>query len=355
MFCPKCGKESPEGSAFCPSCGAALPTATEPASAPTTEAAAPEAPIYELPGEPADSAPAPVRVAPAAPPAAPEKPKKRSKKPLVAAVAVVLVAAAGFSAWRLLTAKPAHVAEQNQGGTAETVYEDFEVGEVRLLTDGNLGPRLEVAITNNTGEIATDVGFDVTGDIAITDEYGDEGTVNADLDLVAWEPGVYGGAIAYLQPGENTVTIIPEYPSGVVASYTPDQGDTQEFQLDEVENIEFEVGSTRGLGSGEQLLTPEDCGVEIELSPDGSITGSITNNTDVRWRRATVHLRAENADGTPATIGLNESTNDEAFNYGEITVEYVRPGETVDLEKGASMYYDPARVVATYVVIEEDV
>ena len=349
MFCPKCGKESPEGSAFCPSCGAALPTATEPASAPATEAAAPEAPIYEVPGEPARSAPA--RVAPAAP----EKPKKRSKKPLVAAVAVVLVAAAGFSAWRLLTAKPAHVAEQNQGGTAETVYEDFKVGEVRLLTDGNLGPRLEVSITNNTGEIATGVGFDATGDIAITDEYGDEGTVNADLNLVAWEPGVYGGAIAYLQPGENTVTIIPEYPSGVVASYTPDQGDTQEFQLDEVENIEFEVGSTRGLGSGEQLLTPEDCGVEIELSPDGSITGSITNNTDVRWRRATVHLRAENADGTPATMGLNNSTNDEAFDYGEITVEYVRPGETVDLEKGASMYYDPARVVATYVVIEEDV
>lgn len=355
MFCPKCGKESPEGSAFCPSCGAALPTTTEPAASPATEVAAPEAPIYEVPGEPADSAPAPARVAPAAPPAAPEKPKKRSKKPLVAAVAVVLVAAAGFSAWRLLTAKPAHVAEQDQGGTAETVYEDFEVGEVRLLTDGDLGPRLEVSITNNTGEIATGVGFDATGDIAITDEYGDEGTVNADLDLVAWEPGVYGGAIAYLQPGENTVTIIPEYPSGVVASYAPDQGDTQEFQLDEVENIEFEVGSTRGLGSGEQLLTPEDCGVEIELSPDGSITGSITNNTDVRWRRATVHLRAENADGTPATMGLNESTNDEAFNYGEITVEYVRPGETVDLEKGASMYYDPARVVATYVVIEEDV
>ena len=140
MFCPKCGKESPEGSAFCPSCGAALPTATEPASAPATEAAAPEAPIYELPGEPADSAPAPVRVAPTA---APEKPKKRSKKPLVAAVAVVLVAAAGFSAWRLLTATPAHVAEQDQSGTSETVYEDFEVGEVRLLTDGDLGPRLE--------------------------------------------------------------------------------------------------------------------------------------------------------------------------------------------------------------------
>ena len=121
MFCPKCGKESPEGSAFCPSCGAALPTATEPAASPATEAAAPEAPIYEVPGGLADSAPAPVRVAPAAPPAAPEKPKKRSKKPLVAAVAVVLVAAAGFSAWRLLTAKPAHVAEQDQGGTAETV------------------------------------------------------------------------------------------------------------------------------------------------------------------------------------------------------------------------------------------
>lgn len=355
MYCSKCGKDVPEGSAFCPACGAAVPAVSAPA-APAVEPVE-EVLVYEMPSEPMNSAPAPARVAPAAPPAAPGRPakKKRSKKPFIAVIAIVLVVAAGLVGWNLLTAKPAHVAEQNQGGTAETVYEDFEVGEVRLLTDGNLGPRLEVSITNNTGEIATGVGFDATGDIAITDEYGDEGTVNADLNLVAWEPGVYGGAIAYLQPGENTVTIIPEYPSGVVASYTPDQGDTQEFQLDEVENIEFEVGSTRGLGSGEQLLTPEDCGVEIELSPDGSITGSITNNTDVRWRRATVYLRAENADGTPATMGLNESTNDEAFNYGEITVEYVRPGETVDLEKGASMYYDPARVVATYVVIEEDV
>lgn len=345
----------PEGSAFCPACGAAVPAG----GAPQAPAAEPveEVLVYEMPSEPMNSAPAPARVAPAAPPAAPGRPakKKRSKKPLVAAVAVVLVAAAGFSAWRLLTAKPAHVAEQDQGGTAETVYEDFEVDEVRLLTDGDLGPRLEVSITNNTGEIATSVGFDVTGDIAITDEYGDEGTVGADLDLIAWEPGLYGGAIAYLRPGENTVTIIPSDPSGVVARYTPDQGDAQEFRLDEVENIEFEVVSNRSLGSGEQLLAPEDCGVEIELSPDGSITGSITNNTDVRWRRATVYLRAENADGTPATMGLNESTNDEAFSYGEITVEYARPGETVDLEKGASRYYDPARVVATYVVIEEDV
>lgn len=349
MYCSKCGKEVPEGSAFCPACGAPVPARG------TLAPAAEECPVYEVPAESSGGAPAPAQVAPTAPPAAPTEPRrKRSKKPFAAIIALALVAVAGFVAWRALAADPAYVAEQDQSGTEETVYEDFEVGDVRVVTDGDLGPRLEFSVTNNTGEIATSVGFEVTGDIAITDEYGDEGTLNEELELMAWEPA-HDGGIAFLQPGENEVTLIPLSPSGTVASYTPEKGDTQTFQLDEVENVEVEIGSGDTLGSNEQLLMPEDCDVEIELAPDGSITGSITNNTDVRWRRATVHLRAENADGTPATMGLNESTNEEAFYYGEITVEYVRPGDTVDLEKSARMYYDPARVVATYVVIEEDV
>lgn len=349
MYCSKCGKEVPEGSAFCPACGA--PVLAGGASAQTVEVC----PVYEVPAEPSGGAPASAQMAPAAPPAAPTEPRrKRSKKPLAAIIALALVAVAGFVAWRALASEPAYVAEQDQSGTEETVYEDFEVGDVRVVTDGDLGPRLEFSVTNNTGEIATSVGFEVTGDIAITDEYGDEGTLNEELELMAWEPA-HDSGIAFLQPGENEVTLIPLSPSGTVASYTPEKGDTQTFQLDEVENVEVEIGSGDTLGSNEQLLMPGDCDVEIELAPDGSITGSITNNTDVRWRRATVYLRAENADGTPATMGLNESTNDEAFNYGEITVEYVRPGDTVDLEKSARMYYDPARVVATYVVIEEDV
>lgn len=352
MFCSKCGKEVPEGSAFCPACGAPVPSG----GAPRAGVAKPveEPPVYEVPAEPSGGAPAPAQVAPAAPPAAPAERKKRSKKPLIAAIAVIVLAVAGLVAWRVLTAKPAHVAEQDQSGTEETVYEDFEVGDVRLITDGDLGPRLELSVTNNTGEIATGVDFEVTGDIAITDEYGDEGTVSEELELMAWEPG-HDGGIAYLLPGENAVTLIPLSPSGTVASYTPEKGDTQTFQLDEVENVEVEIGSGGTLGSGEQLLMPEDCDVEIELAPDGSITGSITNNTDVRWRSATIYLRSENADGTPATMGSGNNTNEEAFYYGEITVEYVRPGDTVDLEKGARMHYDPARVVATYVIVEEDV
>lgn len=348
MYCSKCGKEVPEGSAFCPACGAPVPAGG------TSAPAAEERPVYEVPAEPSGGAPAPTPVAPAAPPAAPAERKKRSKKPLVAIIVLALVAVAGFVAWRALAAEPAYVAVQDQSGTEETVYEDFEVGDVRLLADGDLGPRLELTVTNNTGEIATGVGFEVTGDIAITDEYGDEGTLNEELELMAWEPA-HDGGIAYLLPGENEVTLIPLSPSGSVASYTPEKGDTQTFQLDEVENVEVEIGGGGALGSGEQLLMPEDCDVEIELAPDGSITGSITNNTDVRWRSATVYLRSENADGTPATMGSGSNTNEEAFYYGEITVEYVRPGDTVDLEKSARMYYDPARVVATYVIVEEDV
>lgn len=352
MYCSKCGKEVPEGSAFCPACGAPVPSGSAPRAG--VAEAVEEPPVYEVPAEPAGSGPAPAPAAPAAPPAAPAERRKRSKKPLVALIAVIVVAVAGFFAWRALTAKPAYVAEQDQSGTEETVYKDFEVGDVQVLTDGDLGPRLELTVTNNTGEIATGVDFEVTGDIAITDEYGDEGTVSDELELTAWEPAQDDG-IAYLLPGENAVTLIPSSPSGTVATYTPEKGDAQTFQLDEVENIEVEIGRGGTLGSGEQLLTPEECDVEIELSPDGTITGSITNNTDVRWRSATVYLRAENADGTPATLGLSTSSNAEAFDYGTIEVEYVRPGDTVDLEHGASLYMDPARVVATHVVVEEDV
>ncbi len=352
MYCSRCGKEVPEGSAFCPACGAPVPSRSAPhvGIAEIVE----EPPVYEVPAEPAGSASAPTPVAPAAPPAEPAKRKKRSKKPLVVAIIVIVVAVAGFVAWQAFAAKPAYVAEQDQSGTEETVYEDFEVGDVRLLTDGDLGPRLELSVTNNTGEIETGVDFEVTGDIAITDEYGDKGTVNEELQLIAWEPAQANG-IAYLLPGENTVTLIPSNPSGAVASYAPEKGDAQKFQLDEVENIEVEIGDGRAVSSGEQLLTPEECDVEIELAPDGTITGSITNNTDVRWRRAKVYLRAENADGTPVTYGMSTSTNAEAFDYGPITVEYVRPGDTADLEHSASIYMDPARIVATYVIVEEDV
>lgn len=358
MYCNKCGKEVPEGSAFCPACGAAVPTVSAPA-APAAEPVE-EAPVYEVPSEPVSGAPAPARVVPAAPPTAPEKPKKKSKKPFIAVIAIILVAVAGFAAWRLLAAEPAHVAEQDQSGTAETVYEDFEVGDVRVLTDGDLGPRLEVTVTNNTGELVTDVTYQATGDLAITDEYGDEGTVSDELSLTCWNPAYswFGSriCIAYLQPGENTVTLLPSNVSGVVASYTPETGDTQEFQLDEVENIEFEIQDADTLANGTQLLTPEECGVEIELAPDGSITGSITNNTDARWRSAKVYLRAENADGTPATAEFGNGSTSDAFGIGSLEAEYVRPGDTVDLEMNwGTGIRDPARVVATYVVIEEDV
>lgn len=367
MYCPKCGQPVGDGDTFCKSCGAPLqngaaPAAPENHTPPLREVATAPTPepndeptVYDMPSQPADgNAAVPATQKPAVPPMAPDRPKKkRSKKPLIFVIILILLVIAGIVAWRVLTSKPGRIAEQDQSGTAETVYEDFEVGDIQLLTDGDLGPRLELTITNNTDELVTNVSFDATGDVSITDEYGDSGTVNEGLDLVCWTPGA-GTSIAYLEPGENTITLIPEYDSGVVASYTPESGDEQDFQLDDVENIKIEIDGHRTLKSGQQLLTPEECGVDIEISPDGTVTGTITNNSDVRWRSATVYLRAENSDGTPALRVYDDETYT-AFQYGELKAEYLRPGDTVDLEPYSNSNYEPARVEAIYVIVEEDV
>lgn len=93
MFCPKCGRELPDGSTFCPWCGAAStgaangsqPKAADPAPIRTPAPAAPSAPASDYAAAPAPSA---VSASPT---------PKRSKKPLILggiAVAAVAVIAA---------------------------------------------------------------------------------------------------------------------------------------------------------------------------------------------------------------------------------------------------------------------
>ena len=346
MFCPKCGQEVTEGAAFCGHCGAKLHGASAPESAPSNS------------GISANAAPAQAPTATNTPQmgaAAPQPKKKRSKKPLVIVlILVVLLAAGGFAAWQLLAPKGNEQqpvsAQTSQSGNepGAEVYEDFTVGAVTYTNDGDLGPRLEMTVTNNTENTLLGADFSVEGTFGIIDEYGDEGSTTDDLDLTCWTPGSFDG-ISYLQPGDNNVVLIPSDDSGVVATYTPEQGDTQEITLADVENFEVEVSDGERLSSNAELLTPQDCDLDITLNPDGSVSGSLTNNSDDRWRSVTVYMRFLDTNGMPyAGYGSRYS----AFDSLKVA-EYVKPDASDDFE--FSVNSDIAEIEALYVIVQKDV
>lgn len=90
MFCPKCGKQIPDGIRFCPECGAQLaspaPAPQEAAPAPETPAPAPVQAETPAPAEPPKAeapAPQPQPQSVYPPQPVPPAPKKKSKLPLI--------------------------------------------------------------------------------------------------------------------------------------------------------------------------------------------------------------------------------------------------------------------------------
>lgn len=330
MFCPKCGKKIADGVSFCPECGARIAAAQE-----TT----PGADTQNSQAQVASSAIAK---------------KKRSKKPLAILIVLLVVAAGAFVGWRVLASQgDTVIAEDDTSGNEPGVeaYEDFTVGEV-TYADGGAGPRLEFTVTNNTDETIVDASFSVKGEYAITDEYGDKGTTSGDLNLICWTPG-RGTAIAYLEPGENDVVLIPDNTAGVVATFGAEQGDVQDIDLDEVENIEVEVSGGQDLDSNVEILTPRECDLELSLNPDGTVNGTLTNNTEDRWREVTVYARLLDSDGGPCAP-LSWGSNRDAF-YSWLDAEYVKPGADADLSGNLPRDVEPSKIEAMYIVVDKDV
>ena len=81
------------------------------------------------------------------------------------------------------------------------------------------------------------------------------------------------------------------------------------------------------------ILTPEECDLTIDIAPDGKLSGTITNNTEDRWRKAEVFLRAEDGNGGPGGALLKMGSDElwTSFSYADVYAEYVKPGATVDL------------------------
>lgn len=329
MFCPKCGKKIADGVSFCPECGARIAAAQETTPGADTQYSQAQVASSQI------------------------AKKKRSKKPLVALLVVLVVAAGAFAGWWFLFRGDTVIAEDDTSGNEPGVeaYEDFTVGEV-TYADGGAGPRLEFTVTNNTDETIVDANFSVKGEYAITDEYGDKGTTSGDLDLICWTPGG-GTAIAYLEPGENDVVLIPDNTAGVVAMFGTEQGDVQDIDLDEVENIEVEVSGGQDLDSNVEILTPRECDLELSLNPDGTVNGTLTNNTEDRWRKVTVYARLLDSDGGPCAP-LSWGSNRDAF-YSWLDAEYVKPGADADLSGNLPRDVEPSKIEAMYIVVDKDV
>lgn len=362
MFCPKCGKEAPEGSSFCPSCGASL------------AGDAPSAKEEFASGEPA-----------------PAK-KRRSKGLLVIAlVVVVLIAAGGAVAVNVLTApekEPPHAAEQADSGTEgasagvsdsaagqddaddSAPAEDLEVSDVTITEEKGIGQCVKLTVTNNTDEVLCTVPFTATGDFDVVDEYGDKETSERDLALVCLRPYYdffITPAIGYLMPGENEVVLAPMGDKDVASYYGRNDSSSdiyadngQHFGLDDVSNLEVTVDAEKAerLPAGQRILMPDECDVSLEIAPDGTLKGTVTNESDIRWDSVEVFFYAEDSDGVP--VDYRESADMAGSEYlwygkGSGTAEFVDIGATAELEISHRIPDEAVHLEPVYVLVTEGV
>lgn len=334
MFCPKCGKKIADGVSFCPECGARIAAAAQ----------------GTTPGSDAQNSQAQAASSAIAK-------KKRSKKPLAILIVLLVVAAGAFVGWRVLASQGDTVTaeiKREETGSESVAHENFTVGEVRYAADGAPYPRLEVIVTNNTDKTMVNVPFSVEGVYEVTDEYGDIATETSELDLTCWAPGG-GDKIAYLEPGDNEVTLIPTWNTWEVATYQPRKGDAQDITLADIDEFTVEVWGGNPIDNDTLILSPEECDLELTLNGDLSVSGSITNNTDDRWRSVTVCTRLLDADGGPSPLTVFNSSGTSNALWSELSVEYVKPGATEELSESLVDYSKTTQIEALYVVVERDV
>ena len=359
MFCPKCGKEAPEGSSFCPSCGASL---------------AGDAPSGKE--EFASGEPAPAK-------------KRRLKRPLAIALAVVaLIVAGGAVAVNVLMVpekESPRAAEQADSGAEgapagvsdsatgqddaddSAPAEDLEVSDVTIAEEKGIGRCVKLTVTNNTDEVLCTVPFTATSDFDVVDEYGDKETSERDLALVCLRPYYdffITPAIGYLMPGENEVMLAPQGDNPVAyyqnSSLADDDVEGQRFGLDDVSNLEVTVDAENAerLPAGQRILMPDECDVSLEIAPDGTLKGTVTNESDIRWDSVEVFFYAEDSDGVP--VDYRESADMAGSEYlwygkGSGTAEFVDIGATAELEISHRIPDEAVHLEPVYVLVTEGV
>lgn len=390
MFCPKCGKKVPEGSAFCPSCGAKLAVSTKADAGQETKeapkaAAAPKADgAVKQDGE--KTAGTAAGFAPGAKAGSTAKSlgavagasKKGSRNKIIAiaaAAVVVLVLAFGVIGPMLNPAPEGGTGDQYQSGVnapdpdsddsadedssrdpGGERYQQFTVSDLEIETDAADGPKVTCTITNNSEQIAQDVGISATGTYITTNNYGDEVENEDSLDLICTEAG--SNTIPYLFPGENEIELIPSDLDNIVASYSNGYtGETQNYRLQDLTDVVVTVSGGRVLDPSQYAVLDEDeYTAELQMALDGNypvLNLTLTNNTDYRWANATVYVVAIDANGQRAHYTSGDS-NSAAFSVGPLGEQYFKVGETKEMQTGYSSDLNVDHFEISRVVVQKE-
>ena len=394
MHCPSCGKEVPGGASFCPNCGGKIPR--EETVEGTTQALRSGGAGETLPVAHEDSSKAgdgdggarDGRSATVAQPtsgAQPARAKRGRRVALMTVLGVALVAALVFGATSLLgglgsqgapnDGQQAPITEsdpdqqddqtdeedpstQDDGGDepGSGRFEELTVSDVEVDADAPEGPKVTLTVTNNQEQIVVGSYISVSGTYTVTNNYGDEVENEGNLDLICTEQGDY--KIPYLFPGENELELIPDSQDNIVASYTNSYTrETQSYRLQDLNGIEVSVSSGSLIDPDQYAALDEgDYTIDLQMALDGNspvLNVTLTNDTDYRWRSATVYLVAVGADGRRATRIRNDS-NSAAFSVGPVSESYFNVGETKQMQARYSSDLDVDHFEVQRVIVEKE-
>lgn len=394
MHCPSCGKEVPGGASFCPNCGGKIPreeTVEGTTQAPQSGGAGETLPVAHEDSSKAGEGDRGARdgrsatVAQPTPGAQPARAKRGRRDALMTVLGVALVAALVFGVTSLLggfggqgaagddqqapitepdpdqqdgRADEEDSSSQDDGGDepGSGRFEELTVSDVEVDADAPEGPKVTLTVTNNQDQIVVGSHISVSGTYTVTNNYGDEVENEGNLDLICTERGTR--EIPYLFPGENELELIPTTQDNIVASYTNSYTrETQSYRLQDLNGIEVSVGSGRLIDPDQYAVLDEgDYTIDLQMALDGNspvLNVALTNDTDYRWRSATVYLVAVGADGRRATR-IGSDSNSAAFSVGPVSESYFNVGEAKQMQAGYSSDLDVDHFEIQRVIVEKE-
>jgi len=244
---------------------------------------------------------------------------------------------------------------------SEVTDTDIEVTDVHYNESQPYGdeyttiPTITGTVTNHADTTAFRVSFAFSGDKSDTDNYGDEVITHHDSINGSMQPYACGDAdisklyscadsaldgcnlcsIYYLHPGESRqfeFTIRPEFAENLVSS-----------SIDcHISSVSFEQ-EWYGMWDNMTFLDPNDFRVEtIDIESEANrvarATVRVTNTTDTKWKSVDIALACSDANGDPVYWSGGWWHAGKTYLFGD--AEYIKPGDSVDIECGTRYFYD---------------